>query len=87
MYVIQGKNTYLNLSCLPPYLLEKKKVENERLLELIIVNKNSNDNSSQLNKEKYNFKKYYAKHQTIIQLFNYSIIQLFNYSIIQLFNY
>ena len=70
MYVMQGETPDLNLSHLPPYLLEKTETDNERLVEITIENKNNNDNLSQLNKEKSNLKirSYHSEYQTIIQV-------------------
>lgn len=73
MYVMQGDTIDLNLSHLPPYLLEKTGTinnKNEYLLEPIKENKKNNDNPSQLNKEKHNLKikRHRLEHQTIMQI-------------------
>ncbi|MCE9840187.1 signal transduction protein [Proteus sp. G2618] len=73
MYVMQGDTVDLNLSHLPPYLLEKTKTinnKNEYLLEPITENKKNNEESSQLNKEKHNLKikRHRLEHQTIMQV-------------------
>lgn len=73
MYVMQGDTIDLNLSHLPPYLLEKTGTinnKNEYLLEPMKENKKNNDNLSQLNKEKHNLKikRHRLEHQTIMQI-------------------
>ncbi|QEZ90907.1 MULTISPECIES: sigma-54 interaction domain-containing protein [Proteus] len=73
MYVMQGDTIDLNLSHLPPYLLEKTGTinnKNEYLLEPMKENKKNNDNPSQLNKEKHNLKikRHRLEHQTIMQI-------------------
>lgn len=73
MYVMQGDTVDLNLSHLPPYLLEKTKTinnKNEYLLDPITENKKNNEEPSQLNKEKHNLKikRLHLEHQTIMQV-------------------
>ncbi|MGE9806483.1 hypothetical protein ACQP3L_38590, partial [Escherichia coli] len=63
----------LNLSHLPPYLLETAETinnKNEYLLEPMVENIKNNDKQSQLNKEKDNLKikRHRLEYQTIIQV-------------------
>lgn len=73
MYVMQGDTLDLNLSHLPPYLLETAETinnKNEYLLEPMVENIKNNDKQSQLNKEKDNLKikRHRLEYQTIIQV-------------------
>lgn len=73
MYVMQGDTIDLNLSHLPPYLLEKTETinnKNEYLLDPMTENKKNNNYPSQLNKEKHNLKikRHRLEHQTIMQI-------------------
>lgn len=73
MYVMQGDTLDLNLSHLPPYLLETAETinnKNEYLLEPMVENIKNNDKQSQLNKEKDNLKIkiHRLEYQTIIQV-------------------
>lgn len=73
MYVMQGDTLDLNLSHLPPYLLETAETinnKNEYLLEPMVENIKNNDKRSQLNKEKDNLKikRHRLEYQTIIQV-------------------